>query len=529
MKMLIVDDEPIICQGLRYTIDWESIGVSIVGEAYSGVQALELAEKHEVDLVLTDIQMKKMDGLVLTERLKEKMPGVRIIIISGYDQFRYAQQAVRLGVKDYLLKPIQIDELVQLVKEQKEAVEQERLLSRKRSCDRLAQWLNGLVQGEDFGQEAHDLPTDELGAGGQLRFISSQLENYGVWSEKVSEEERTRVLERWKQVLDRLQEQGVSSGATVLVSPNLMVSVWIDRSGMGADTDRIAEGLAEAAAQWGEEIKLFFAVSHTVEDMNEARGRCLETIDGLRAIVLQDRPSVIRPEDSRRLQAQRTVPASFPEQMERELFQAMFKEEPDQVDNVAKEMSRYLRTNHFLMKEAWNAYEELRLVVLRRLRAGGIKQLETLEVIRVADIDLNRMNSYESFHMVVRQELALIYDIVKSAGAGKHFWVIERAKQLIAEHNLNDLKVSDVAAELNITPSYFSLLFKQHTGASFTEYVNACRMEEAKRLLRETTLRVFEIANRVGYKEYKYFVSVFKEHTGLRPSDYRDIQLTRPD
>jgi two-component system response regulator YesN len=115
IKMLIVDDEPIICQGLRQTIPWDTIGVEVVGEAYDGVEALQFVTRQHVDLVLTDIHMDGMDGLELAKGLKELLPQIRIIILSGYDDFEYARQALRLGIEDYLLKPVNIEELMAMV------------------------------------------------------------------------------------------------------------------------------------------------------------------------------------------------------------------------------------------------------------------------------------------------------------------------------------------------------------------------------------------------------------------------------
>lgn len=116
VKMLIVDDEAVICEGLRYTIDWTKLGVEVVGEAYDGKEALRLVEEHGVQLVLSDIRMDGMDGLELAKHLRQRHPAVQVVMISGYEDFEYARQAIRLGVEDYLLKPVDIEELSSVVK-----------------------------------------------------------------------------------------------------------------------------------------------------------------------------------------------------------------------------------------------------------------------------------------------------------------------------------------------------------------------------------------------------------------------------
>ncbi|WP_039788050.1 response regulator, partial [Paenibacillus riograndensis] len=115
LKMLIVDDEPIICKGLRLTIDWAALGIEVIGEAYDGEEALQVMANTEVDFLLSDIRMEGMDGLQLAEQVGQRYPEVRMVIISGYEDFDYARQAMRLGVNDYLLKPVNVDELTGVV------------------------------------------------------------------------------------------------------------------------------------------------------------------------------------------------------------------------------------------------------------------------------------------------------------------------------------------------------------------------------------------------------------------------------
>ena len=250
INLLIVDDEPIITQGLRYTIPWDTYGIKVVGEAEDGKEALEILRKQQVDIVLTDVRMPVMDGIELARTINEQMPRTRVIVISGYDEFEYAREAMRFGVKDYLLKPVDIDELL------------ERVNSLKR--------------------------------------------------EIIAEKESNRNLEN-----------------TVL-----------------------------------QEVKL---------------------------------------------------------------------------------------------ENEW-----------------------------------------------------------------KKSWMVEKAKEYIQAHFHEDLKASEVANEMHITPNYFSMIFKKEMGKSFNEYLNDLKIEKAKHLLINTSDRVFEIAKEVGYKEYKYFVQVFRKKTGMTPTDFRD-------
>lgn len=158
------------------------------------------------------------------------------------------------------------------------------------------------------------------------------------------------------------------------------------------------------------------------------------------------------------------------------------------------------------------------------MRRSGLTELDD---IHLASPDMNHFNSYGSLERLVRGHMREWLRFIERSGMDKSYWIIEKAKKYMVEHYRADLKASEVASWLKITPSYFSYIFKQSTGKGFTEYMNEMRMEQAKELLATTHDKVFEIADKVGYKEYKYFVSVFKTYTGMTPKEYRGLSAAR--
>ncbi|SFF88497.1 Response regulator receiver domain-containing protein [Planifilum fulgidum] len=199
LKMIIVDDEPVICKGLRLTIPWHELGVRVVGEAHNGKQALRLAEKHDVDLVLTDVKMPEMDGLALAEALRRERPQVRIVMISGYDEFEYARQALRLGVEDYLLKPVDIDELWQLVKRLAHERRKELDEEREEQKEALTRWVMSQIL---------SLPAPETGR--KERYFRrvrgfwlcvSQLDAYAELERQLTETERKDLENKWQRLV----------------------------------------------------------------------------------------------------------------------------------------------------------------------------------------------------------------------------------------------------------------------------------------------------------------------------------------
>lgn len=525
--MLIVDDEPIICKGLHYTIDWASIGIEFVDEAYSGEEALRKADENPPDLVLTDIMMKKMDGLMLAEQLKSRFPGIRIVMISGHEQFDYARQAVRIGVEDYLLKPVDVDELILLVSKLRTQWEAKQRAIQSSEEERWGTWLSTLFHtGADM--EKDSWPTGN-GSKPCFRFVASQMEYYSQWRSSISAAEQKQDLERWRQGLEAALWSYGFRTASAFYESNLLVTVCIEELEHCSPLEDLIQILKKMAAEppWTAHA-LYYAVSDELRSAEEARPALKSVVEMLKLkVITQER---VLGTDDKTLQSIRSDQSNrraFPDGLENDMFQSMFQHDNgEKLNEHIRYFFRWLAAERVLLEEAMLAYEELRHLIMHRLRSGGIKTVDSLHFLNILQIDFHYYNSYEALEELVTEEAASIYASVHSAGAGKHYWVIERARQYIDAHSgNNDLKATDVASTLQITPSYFSQIFKQHTGQSFTEYVNKHRIHQAKVLLEDTSLRVFEIATQVGYKEYKYFVSVFKDQTGMTPSEYRDVRV----
>lgn len=183
-KVLLVDDEQIICKGLRQTVPWEDFGAEVIGEAYDGEEALEIIERMEVNLVISDVKMPVMDGLKLAEQIANRYPYIRMIIISGYDEFNYAKRALKYRVRDYLLKPVDIDELLKLVKTIKNEDEQEKQQGWEYS---ISQSLTSLAMKHVL--EKRDSTNRLLMKG--YRLIGSEIKEYAREIHPLSDEEKT--------------------------------------------------------------------------------------------------------------------------------------------------------------------------------------------------------------------------------------------------------------------------------------------------------------------------------------------------
>lgn len=514
IKMLIVDDEAVIREGLRYTIDWAELGVEVVGEAHDGREALRLVEQHGVNLVLSDIRMEGMDGLELAEQLRLHHPHVQVVMISGYEDFSYARQAIRLGVNDYLLKPVDIEELTTVVGKIVEHIHQ---VDKEGAIQDIQLWLSGLARhGLSYGQE----PPASL-RGVQFRILTTQLAEFHQCYANVKGESYEQVQRAWLEGLQRHLERQAIRAVSVFDHENLLITLLAaEKEWELREWDELLER-AVASLSPAEEGRIYGGASRIYVQLEETAERCTEAIRLLGLHVLgQDQVLIAGRYDE--IMRERKLPSLDISDTVQHLVAALFKQDRQEVQTIVAGMFRFFRDSGYLLPEIWKIYEEAFALLRQRLRQSG---MTGLDYGHPGQPDPNIYNSYAGLEAVVMEDMQALQQLIDKTGMDKSYWVVEKAKKFIVDHYRTDLKASEVAAWLKITPSYFSYIFKQSTGRGFTEYMNEMRIEQAKDLLATTHDKVFEIADKVGYKEYKYFVSVFKLHTGMTPKEYRGLRV----
>ncbi|MFC5447385.1 response regulator transcription factor [Paenibacillus aestuarii] len=520
ITMLIVDDEPIICQGLRQTISWETIGVEVVGEAYDGLDALAFMEHNPVDVVLTDINMDGMDGLELSKQLKTRYPNARVVIISGYDHFEYARQALRLGIKDYLLKPVNIDELMTMVQRIGVEIGQEQKLRDDQQVERKRQWLNGQLQ-----QGGADLYVDDAlivsNGSSNCWMIATQVADYAQWNDRSTEEVRREMRALWERRIDAaLQPIGLET-VSFFQHPNMLLTFVA--APLSVKTKDLYDALF-GTLKLSDDVSLYASISCPFASSEHIRAACLEAISLLQYAVLLLSSPVILHDEERIAKRNHRLPDLI--EMEKKLNHVLFQENEAGLDQQIGEIMREFRESGSLIKEVWHAFQELVIILQRKLRATGIDLSGYPDIFHTQEIDLVAHNSYRAMESLLRAELESMYALIHTSLTGKNTWLADRVKSYIEARYNKDLKASEIAAWLKITPNYFSILFKQKFGKGFAEYLNEVRIEQAKARLTGTDDRVFEIAESVGYKEYKYFCAIFKTYTGITPTQYRKLAHT---
>lgn len=503
LKVLIVDDEPIICQGLRQTVPWHEIGAEIIGVAYDGEEALEFIEQTEVDLVLSDVKMPVMDGLLLAEQISNRFPDIKLLIISGYGEFEYAKRAIKYGVKDYLLKPVEIDELMRIIKEIHEEIVQER---KNELRSMLRQVLNSSVMGKDM--ELHQLPfKDHLSSGYCL--IGSEIKNYSETVLPLNETERQDRKNNWVRLLDEHLNHKEIFSASIFINENRLLTCCRFSKEEQPDFPIFEEIEKSVEKQLGNPI--FLCLSSCFPSLREINSYFQELLDGLKAHPYMNRNVFTAKEFIPNTGSQKRYPDSLEKRVKR-----LWESGAAQQQQFAEDLFKHFAENKWSLEDVIAALKEIEKKLLNEFQIG-------IQYRRLHQLNVTVYNSYNQIKKLFLEDLKEFSSYRQSIVNDGQRWLVKKAIAYIHEHYSSDLKAAEIAGVINVSPNYFSQLIKQETGKHFNDYLHDVRVNQAKSLLKETPFRIFEVSEMVGYKDYKYFVQIFKRVTDLTPTQYRNI------
>lgn len=532
-RIMLVDDEEEVRKGIIRKIDWEHLGFEVVGDAENGEDALEKIEQLEPDVVMTDIRMPYMDGLMLTARIRQKYPSVKVLIFSGYDDFEYAQQAIKLNVTEYILKPVNVEELSEILDRVREnlneEIEQRRNVNLLRDSYRSSLpilrelFLNDMVRGTaDAGQMEPKLKEYGIDILGARKLLVAVID--------MEQEEQTaeRIL--------TLHQELIPISVKQLVEDNLKeycrFSIFNSTAGLtlvlAVDDHNTQTGLIDLLSDICKESKRILEVSITIgvgqscTDLEQIGKSYQSAVDalGYRAIVGGGKPIYINdvePVSRGRLQ--------MTSQEESELIAAVKFGPKEKIETViSRLMNRmedakvHLRQHQLYMMSIVNCMT--RLMQQYDLNPG--EMFNTQEQYKDILTAIQRRDEFENWMTAVACRMNQVLNQERDNTTKK---VIVEAKQYIQDHYQNpELSVEMICRELHMSPAYFSTMFKKETGQTYIGYLTEIRLGKAVELLNETDDKTYVIAEKVGYQEQNYFSYVFKKRFGVSPTKYRSSQ-----
>lgn len=532
-RIMIVDDEEEIRLGIIKKIDWEANGFIVVGDAENGQDALEKAEKLQPDVIMTDIKMQFMDGLELGKKLVELMPSTKIIVFSGCDDFEYAHKAIKINVVEYVLKPINSAELIEVLVRLKEQLDRE--YNEKRNLETLykhyikslpvirEQFLVGAIEGRINEEQWHE-QMEELGIEFKYKHLTVGIiqadgtlsfeENLNSFS---GQKESALTPISIKKIVDENMGK-YCKFISFIYSGMVIVMGNFEKK---EDILLFIKGINEVCKVYKRIMSLTISagIGYVYSNPSQIRFSYRTAQNALdyrfilgagKAIYIDD----VEPDNSIQLQ--------LDEKEERSMLNAIKISSEDEISEAID--SLFKKTEDLLLP--FNQYR----IYLMEIMTSLLKLVQTyaFDIEEIFGENFNAYSYLESFNSIhevkkwIIEKAIRINSYIKRERINSSMMLIEKAKQYIKENYSDyDVSVEKLCSKLHVSPTYFSTMFKKETGTSFVNYLTATRLEEAVKLLNTTDDKTYMIAEKVGYPEANYFSYVFKKQFGVSPSKYR--------
>ena len=533
LRVFLVEDESIIRETLRDTVPWSQYGYSFAGEAGDGEMALPLIRQVKPDVLITDIRMPFMDGLALSELVSREFPEMKIVIISGYDDFEYARQAINIGVDRYLLKPITKKALLNALEELKEKIEGERanrshLAQFHREAEEYEQYTRrvffervvaGQLSVQEIYESAAKLDID-------LRAQCYTIAFFSVLPEPAGSAEA--YSEPGARLRDALLEHFLKYPEYILLRWNLTTYAVLlkgETAQMEELTRRCVDAVRSQYALHAPEQNWYVAAGRPTQRLS-ALPACFEEVSRLWAyryilprqhVLTADTVSFLTGTGSDcqldQLDAGKVDPAILSGVMQ----SASAQEIPSFVDEYIRNVEEALSSKPFCQYLMLS----VRFTAARFAAALGVNQREAFAPLTCLEL-VGRNVTAADLRGYLSAILLRIVELRDQASSNQFRSLLKQAVAYIDSHFTEEsLSLNQVAREVNISANYLSAVFSQEMGATFTEYVTSKRMDRAKELLRTTDKRSGEVAAAVGYRDPHYFSFLFKKTQGCTPRDYR--------
>lgn len=529
-KVFVVDDEIAIRESIRNSHIWENNSrYALIGEASDGEIAFPMIRDEQPDILVTDIKMPFMDGIELCRLVRRSMPWVQIVILSGYDNFTYAQQAISLGVQEYLLKPVSSAKLALTLDKLADRIEQER--TEAASMERIRHSMSDgrqLIRNHMLGNLLQTTLSPREG-----KEIVEKLHSFGIdvmakcyTVIEIHQADREAGYDPLQLALAQLQED--NSAVCFLCGNERMLNALI----LGDQETDIEERAYSLAKSFQDELErhritgVVCSIGKTVHNFHEVFDSYCSARH-VRHIAEANR----MPLHSRQIIGYKDLPEEEnpqPHDKKTTGFQFLY----EMVKYAEKEempgkMTRFMMALDKSAKHVAASAEYLRvesLLAASRMiqEAGGVpeKVLDPDWLKQERVLSGAYLEEYASSAVRILEKAAEYRD--RNANI-KGNQVVNKAKLYLEKHYMEpELTFQDVTNHVAMSSSHFSTVFAQNEGKTFTQYLTALRMNKARELLAGTSLRSGEIAYSVGYNDPHYFSYLFKKNTGLTPRDYRE-------
>ncbi|NEU62280.1 response regulator transcription factor [Paenibacillus sp. ALJ109b] len=517
-SVMLVDDEPLIVKGMQAIIDWDQNNMQIAGTACNGLEALAMMDEVPVDLIITDIMMPQMTGLELIRETKARNPYTKFIILSGYEEFKYVREGISLGVENYLLKPVNMDELEATIKHMQRDWEHEemRQIQMNQSWrilrnNILQRWANETIDAKEFRERA------------QMLEIPMNKSTYCAASLRIVGDDKgddpQMYLPGIAEQCEQIGNKYLPDGCGVICFPDQEGDIMLLFVSAGTEgsaewqlqaLNRMKQAVAEdtGASVWGimgqsestylgfpkscKSVKLWLQ-NHLFIDCN--------------TFIMQ-----VENEEAANEYQEKQGPAM-------EQFHKLLR------DGEGTEVDRFI--DEFFIAEGkepclprtpfFNSAIQLMLAA---------KELEKTPDYGDIFGPLSRIHTLSKLKQLVRKVVHRTLDTYHTAEKTYSPHIMS-VLEVVKNHYQDELSLKTLSQRLELHPNYLGQLFQQEVGTTFSDYVNQYRIERATHLLLYSDKKTAEIAGEVGYWDSTYFYRQFKKYAGVSPTELRSIYMKK--
>lgn len=544
LKIFLAEDEVVVRETIKRMIPWEELGFELVGEAADGEMALPLLIRQQPDLLITDIKMPFMDGLTLARLAKKEIPGLKVVILSGYDDFNYAKQAIGIGVEDYLLKPITKNALIERLSEIRSRYEHEKTqkeyyekfqremqaYEKNSSRDFFEALVGGSMDMMEVYKRAEKLGLDIVAEAYNVLIFtmncdedfSGQRDEYSSWE---------------AESLELLENFFAGHSSAMLFRSNIFsygVLLKGQRETIEENTRACVDEIRKILSRQDGRREWFLAVGQSVDRLSQiqksyhtaSRAFSQRYLYDENILYYDEMETMEHPggqaetEDNAYLQKV-DVNALNPAILQKFLS-----------NGLQEETENFVKDYFYAIGQ-----EPMESLVFRNYVILNVR-FSVISFIKGLGCDTNEMESADTEEVLAESgknmESAIAYakkmisqaiEIRDQNSGNKNRSILKTAVDFIDSHYMDEeISLNTVANVANVSSNHFSALFSQNMGQTFIEYLTTLRMNKAKELLRCTGMRSSEIAGEIGYKDAHYFSYLFKKTQGMTPSDYRKVR-----
>jgi Response regulator containing CheY-like receiver domain and AraC-type DNA-binding domain len=536
ITMVIADDEELIREGLHSIVDWAAFGIEVIGLAEEGQEAFDLCMKLQPDILCTDIRMPIMDGLELSQKLRDAGNTAKIVIISGIQDFHYAKTALSMHAEAYVLKPVKLHELNEVFGQVASKITRERDSEamhkklHKQLQDSIPalreKLLNQLLsryytnENDIYEKIAYyqiPLQQGEISAIGLIR-----IDDFEHAIQHYNEENKQLLFFAIHNVVEEILMNTSCGFAFTNTLENELIVIFNEKSLLGSKYMDLAEEMIRCIRQYVK-VSASIGIGSPVNSVLQLSYSYQEAKEALQHTFFTGKESVVTIQDiaHNKTNSERNIHMY---ELEKQLIQQLKLGDVDGVTELLNKLfDDIILPGSTQVEQVYYRGTELIFQLARPLHEAdesyeSILGKSTIELMQM----IQNTKDIGNLRNLMTQIIGETARYMQNKHNSKSQRIITRIKQYIDQQYMNNVTIQRLAEEVYLSPTYMCQLFKQETGETIIEFLTKVRIEKAKELLKSPDLKIFVIAEMVGFENATYFTTVFKKVTGLLPGKYRE-------